>query len=84
MFSFLSVDHKQPTYQSRRTNVMNYNIISEIQCERHSSILAYMVLYIKVTFKMQPTKWDETVTLLKTKFFLNLEKSPSATTVSGA
>lgn len=50
----------------------------------NTALYIWREIYAKVTFKMQPTKWDETVTFWETRFFLNLEKSPSATTVSGA
>lgn len=46
--------------------------------------LIFLQLQLLHTFIRKPTKWDETETLLETRFFLNLEKSPSATTVNGA
>lgn len=49
-----------------------------------SSCFEFSTITLLYTFIMKPTKWEETETLLEMRFFLNLEKSPSATTVSGA
>jgi hypothetical protein len=49
--------------------------------------VAFVFLQLHIllhTFIRKPTKWEETETLLEMRLFLNLEKSPSATTVSGA